>query len=99
MCHFNTVHFHIALWNWSAVSQLEMQHQVPLCFVCQVFVQHQALCRIEGLRPIGVSEGLAVCQRLGACRLLLLEPSHVGVLQHIRLNVSQDDIFYALKAD
>uniref|UniRef100_A0AAX7VG23 Origin recognition complex subunit 1 n=1 Tax=Astatotilapia calliptera TaxID=8154 RepID=A0AAX7VG23_ASTCA len=65
----------------------------------QVFVQHQALCRIEGLRPIGVSEGLAVCQRLGACRLLLLEPSHLGVLQHIRLNVSQDDIFYALKAD
>uniref|UniRef100_A0A3Q4GEH5 Origin recognition complex subunit 1 n=1 Tax=Neolamprologus brichardi TaxID=32507 RepID=A0A3Q4GEH5_NEOBR len=65
----------------------------------QVFVQHQALCRIEGLRPIGVSEGLAVCQHLGACRLLLLEPSHLGVLQRIRLNVSQDDIFYALKAD
>uniref|UniRef100_A0A669F1D4 Origin recognition complex subunit 1 n=1 Tax=Oreochromis niloticus TaxID=8128 RepID=A0A669F1D4_ORENI len=65
----------------------------------QVFVQHQALCRIEGLKPIGVSEGLAVCQRLGACRLLLLEPSHLGVLQRIRLNVSQDDIFYALKAD
>ncbi|KAL3976917.1 guanylate cyclase soluble subunit alpha [Sarotherodon galilaeus] len=65
----------------------------------QVFVQHQALCRIEGLQPLSVSEGLAVCQHLGACRLLLLEPSHLGVLQRIRLNVSQDDIFYALKAD
>ncbi|XP_026179623.1 origin recognition complex subunit 1 isoform X2 [Mastacembelus armatus] len=65
----------------------------------QVFVQHQALCRVEGLQPIGVSEGLAVCQRLGACRLLLLEPSRLGVLQRVRLNVSQDDVLYALKAD
>ncbi|XP_043985232.1 origin recognition complex subunit 1 isoform X2 [Gambusia affinis] len=65
----------------------------------QVLVQHQALCRVEGLRPVGVSEGLAVCQRLGACRLLLLEPSRLGVLQRVRLNVSQDDVLFALKAD
>uniref|UniRef100_A0A4W5KLK0 Origin recognition complex subunit 1 n=1 Tax=Hucho hucho TaxID=62062 RepID=A0A4W5KLK0_9TELE len=65
----------------------------------QVFVQHQALCRVEGLQPISVSEGLAVCQRLGACRLLLLEASRLDVLQRVRLNVSQDDVLYALKAD
>ncbi|KAM9410671.1 origin recognition complex subunit 1 isoform 2-T2 [Pholidichthys leucotaenia] len=65
----------------------------------QVFVQHQDLCRVEGLQPINVSEGLAVCQRLGACRLLLLESSRLGVLQRIRLNVSEDDILFALKAD
>ncbi|XP_070765430.1 origin recognition complex subunit 1 [Enoplosus armatus] len=65
----------------------------------QVFVQHQALCRVEGLQPISVSEGLAVCQRLGACRLLLLEPSRLGVLQRVRINVSQDDVLYSLKAD
>ncbi|KAM4549390.1 origin recognition complex subunit 1 isoform 2-T2 [Odontesthes bonariensis] len=65
----------------------------------QVFVQHRALCRVEGLQPVGVSEGLAVCQRLGACRLLLLESSRLGVLQRVRLNVSQDDVLFALKAD
>ncbi|XP_015254707.1 PREDICTED: origin recognition complex subunit 1 [Cyprinodon variegatus] len=65
----------------------------------QVLVQHQALCRVEGLQPVSVSEGLAVCRRLGACRLLLLEPSRLGVLQRIRLNVSQDDVLFALKAD
>ncbi|XP_047442041.1 origin recognition complex subunit 1 isoform X2 [Mugil cephalus] len=65
----------------------------------QVFVQHQALCRVEGLQPVGVSEGLTVCQRLGSCRLLLLESSRLDVLQRIRLNVSQDDVLYALKAD
>lgn len=65
----------------------------------QVLVQHQALCRVEGLQPVGVSEGLAVCQRLGACRLLLLESSRLGLLMRVRLNVSQDDVLYALKAD
>lgn len=67
--------------------------------VVQVLVQHQALCRVEGLQPVGVSEGLAVCQRLGACRLLLLESSRLGLLMRVRLNVSQDDVLYALKAD
>lgn len=61
-------------------------------------MQHQALSRVEGLQPISVSEGLAMCQRLGACRLLLLEASHLDMLQRVRLNVSQDDVLYALKA-
>ncbi|XP_077450878.1 origin recognition complex subunit 1 isoform X2 [Stigmatopora argus] len=65
----------------------------------QVFMQLQALCRVDGLQPITVSEALAICHRLGACRLLLLETSRLGILQHVRLNVSQDDIFYALKSD
>ncbi|XP_049588075.1 origin recognition complex subunit 1 isoform X1 [Syngnathus scovelli] len=65
----------------------------------QVLIQHQALCRVEGLQSTGVSEVLAVCQRLGACRLLLLETSRLGILQRIRLNVSQDDVLYALKSD
>lgn len=63
----------------------------------QVFVQHRTLSRVEGLQPISVSEGLAVCQRLGACRLLLLEASRLDMLQRVRLNVSQDDVLYALK--
>ncbi|KAM9832070.1 origin recognition complex subunit 1 [Neosynchiropus ocellatus] len=65
----------------------------------QVLVQHQALCRVEGLQPVNASEALAVCQRLGACRLLLLESSRLDVAQRVRLNVSQDDVLYALKAD
>ncbi|XP_063057313.1 origin recognition complex subunit 1 isoform X2 [Engraulis encrasicolus] len=65
----------------------------------QVYVQHQALCRIEGLGPITVPESMAVCQRLGACRLLLVESSRLDILLRVRLNVSQDDVLYALKAD
>ncbi|KAF7648089.1 hypothetical protein LDENG_00162130 [Lucifuga dentata] len=65
----------------------------------QVLVQQRALSRVEGLRPLGVSEALAACRRLGACRLLLLESSRMGILQRVRLNVSQDDVLYALKAE
>lgn len=75
-------------------------NDASVCPAChQVLVQHQALCRVEGLQPITVSEGLAVCRRLGACRLLLLESSRQGALQRVRLNVSQDDVLYALKAE
>uniref|UniRef100_A0A672N0C9 Origin recognition complex subunit 1 n=1 Tax=Sinocyclocheilus grahami TaxID=75366 RepID=A0A672N0C9_SINGR len=57
----------------------------------QVFVQHQALCRVEGLQPVNVSEGLTVCQRLGSCRLLLLEGSRLDLFLRIRLNLRSHD--------
>ncbi|RXN00684.1 Origin recognition complex subunit 1, partial [Acipenser ruthenus] len=63
----------------------------------QVFRQHLALCRVEGLSPVCMSEGLTTCLRLGACRLLLLESSHRDLHLRVRLNVSQDDVLYALK--
>ncbi|XP_074077540.1 origin recognition complex subunit 1 [Macrotis lagotis] len=65
----------------------------------QVYRQHVALCRIEGLPHPTVSETMAVCSRLGSCRLLLVEPSKNDLLLRVRLNVSQDDVLYALKED
>uniref|UniRef100_A0A8C4S274 Origin recognition complex subunit 1 n=1 Tax=Erpetoichthys calabaricus TaxID=27687 RepID=A0A8C4S274_ERPCA len=65
----------------------------------QVFQQHLALCRVEGVKPLCMSEGLAVCQRLGACRLLLIENSKNDLHLRVRLNVSQDDVLYALKEE
>ncbi|XP_078526743.1 origin recognition complex subunit 1 [Lissotriton helveticus] len=65
----------------------------------QVYHQLVALCRIEGLPPPTMSEAMAVCLRLGACRLLLVEPSKNDLLLRVRLNVSQDDIMYALKVE
>lgn len=65
----------------------------------QVYHQLVALCRIEGLQPRTMSEVMAVCLRLGACRLLLVEPSKNDLLLRVRLNVSQDDIMYALKVE
>ncbi|KAK2504390.1 hypothetical protein MC885_003144 [Smutsia gigantea] len=65
----------------------------------QVYRQHVALCRMEGLPYPTMSETMAVCSHLGSCRLLLVEPSRNDLLLRVRLNVSQDDVLYALKEE
>ncbi|OCT85017.1 hypothetical protein XELAEV_18023178mg [Xenopus laevis] len=65
----------------------------------QIYRQHVALCRIEGLQPPQMSETMAVCHRLGASRLLLVESSRNDLHLRVRINVSQDDIMYALKEE
>ncbi|NWW72853.1 ORC1 protein, partial [Climacteris rufus] len=67
--------------------------------VQQVFRQHVALCRMEGLQSPTVSEVLAICCRLGACRLLLLEASDKYLHGRVRLNLSQDDVVFALREE
>ncbi|XP_074732154.1 origin recognition complex subunit 1 isoform X2 [Strix uralensis] len=65
--------------------------------VQQVYHQHIALCRIEGMQSPTISEIMAICSRLGACRLLLVESSNKYLHMQVRLNISQDDVMYALK--
>uniref|UniRef100_A0A670I8D3 Origin recognition complex subunit 1 n=1 Tax=Podarcis muralis TaxID=64176 RepID=A0A670I8D3_PODMU len=67
--------------------------------VQQIFHQHVALCRIEGLQTPTVSDALAVVSRLSAYRLLLTDFNSKYIHMRVRLNVSQDDIMYALKED
>ncbi|XP_008938881.1 PREDICTED: origin recognition complex subunit 1 [Merops nubicus] len=67
--------------------------------VQQVYHQHTALCRVEGMRSPTVSEIMAISFRLGACRLLLVESSNKYLHMRVRLNISQDDVTYALKEE
>ncbi|NXF82927.1 ORC1 protein, partial [Sclerurus mexicanus] len=67
--------------------------------VQQVYHQHMALCRMEGMPSPSVSEMMAICSRLGACRLLLLEASSKYLHMRVRLNLSQDDVMYALREE
>ncbi|KAL1776566.1 origin recognition complex subunit 1 [Sigmodon hispidus] len=65
----------------------------------QIYSQHVALCRMEGLPYPTMSETMAVCSQLGSCRILLVESSRNDLLLRVRLNVSQDDVLYALKEE
>ncbi|NXM47982.1 ORC1 protein, partial [Gymnorhina tibicen] len=67
--------------------------------VQQVYHHHVALCRMEGLQSPTVSEIMAICSRLGACRLLLVEASNNYLHMRVRLNLSQDDVMYALREE
>ncbi|NWV17374.1 ORC1 protein, partial [Origma solitaria] len=67
--------------------------------VQQIYQHHVALCRVEGLQSPTVSEIMAICSRLGACRLLLVEASNKYLHVRVRLNLSQDDVMYALREE
>ncbi|XP_032624311.1 origin recognition complex subunit 1 isoform X3 [Chelonoidis abingdonii] len=67
--------------------------------VQQIYHQHVALCRIEGLQIPTVSEIMAICSRLGACHFLLVESNNKYLHMRVRLNISQDDVMYALKQE
>ncbi|NXH30673.1 ORC1 protein, partial [Myiagra hebetior] len=67
--------------------------------VQQIYQHHVALCRVEGLQSPTVSEIMAICSRLGACRLLLAEASNKYLHMRVRLNLSQDDVMYALREE
>ncbi|XP_013420739.1 origin recognition complex subunit 1 isoform X2 [Lingula anatina] len=63
----------------------------------KIFRQHIALCRFEGITPPTASEVASICSRLGSYRLLLVESGRNDLHQRVRLNVSQDDVAYALR--
>ncbi|XP_059709802.1 origin recognition complex subunit 1 isoform X2 [Haemorhous mexicanus] len=67
--------------------------------VQQIYHHYVALCRVEGLQSPTVSEIMAICSRLGACRLLLVEASNKYLHMRVRLNLSQDDVLYALREE
>lgn len=48
---------------------------------------------------IALGRALRICSKLGAERLLICEHSRSDIFQKILLNVSMDDIHYALKVD
>ncbi|XP_076326086.1 origin recognition complex subunit 1 isoform X4 [Tachypleus tridentatus] len=76
----------------------EYQHSgLEEAIFSQIFKQHVALCRLEGIQPPTPSESAAVCSYLGSCRLLLVEDGQKDILQCVRLNMSVDDVNYALK--
>ncbi|XP_028404499.1 origin recognition complex subunit 1-like [Dendronephthya gigantea] len=63
-----------------------------------VYSQLVELCRLEGVSTPLSSLASAICSRLGATRLLLVDSGKCDIKQRIRLNVNKDDILFALKA-
>lgn len=52
---------------------------------------------IEGFQMVSTTIALSAVAKLGACRLILTDPKCRNIHQRIVLNVSPDDVFYALK--
>ncbi|KAK0177279.1 hypothetical protein PV328_001348 [Microctonus aethiopoides] len=61
-----------------------------------VYKQFDALCSFEGIKTPSITESLDICSRLSAKRLILSNDAKRDIQQKIFLNVSSDDIHFAL---
>ncbi|KAK3878974.1 hypothetical protein Pcinc_016418 [Petrolisthes cinctipes] len=63
----------------------------------RVLEQYISLCRFEGMEPCNASEILSSVNRLTSQRLVLTEHSRHDLTLRLRLNLSPDDVSYALQ--
>lgn len=58
-----------------------------------------SLCALNGFRTVTCTIALKAISRLSACRLLLVDSKTSDYDQNIILNVSPDDVYYALQEE
>lgn len=63
-----------------------------------VYSQFEAIASISGIKVPAPTRAVQICAKLGASRLLICEHSRMDTYMKILLNVSVDDIHYALQA-
>lgn len=68
------------------------------CFL-EVYRMLESLCALDGLKLMATTLVLAAISRLGAYRLLLTEQKGHEMQQKLILNVSPDDVHFALRKD
>lgn len=68
------------------------------CSFLGVYSQFEVLATFDGITVPNPGRAIAICSRLGASRLLICENSRNDIYQKILLNISADDVHYALQA-
>ncbi|RZC42601.1 origin recognition complex subunit 1 [Asbolus verrucosus] len=64
-----------------------------------VYKMLTSLCVLNGFNSVSCTTALRAVSKLGACRLLLIDQKCHDLDQRIILNVSPDDVYYALKEE
>ncbi|XP_046737987.1 origin recognition complex subunit 1 [Diprion similis] len=62
-----------------------------------IYSQLISLCSLEGLKVPTVTEAIIICAKLGASRLLICEHSRADIHQRVLLNISSDDVHFAMR--
>lgn len=62
-----------------------------------VYNQLEPLAALERMSILPTGQMLTICTRLHEMRLIICEPSRVELYRKILLNISADDIHYALQ--
>ncbi|XP_011701490.1 PREDICTED: origin recognition complex subunit 1 isoform X2 [Wasmannia auropunctata] len=67
-----------------------------VCFI-NVYRQFESLCSFDGYKTPNITQTLDICAKLGDYRLLICEYSGSDIHQKILLNISKDEMHYALQ--
>lgn len=59
----------------------------------------QSIASIDGFQTVSCTLALAAVSKLGVCRLLLTDQKFNDFHQKLILNVSADDVYYALRRE
>uniref|UniRef100_A0A182Q8K4 Origin recognition complex subunit 1 n=1 Tax=Anopheles farauti TaxID=69004 RepID=A0A182Q8K4_9DIPT len=68
------------------------------CNFLGVYAQFESLAAFSGISVPNPGRAMAICARLGASRLLICETGRNDIYQKILLNISTDDVHFALQA-
>ncbi|XP_055536896.1 origin recognition complex subunit 1 [Wyeomyia smithii] len=68
------------------------------CIFIRVYSQFESLAAFAGITVPNPGRAISICSRLGTSRLLICESSRNDIYQKILLNISSDDVYYALQA-
>uniref|UniRef100_A0A182N1Y5 Origin recognition complex subunit 1 n=1 Tax=Anopheles dirus TaxID=7168 RepID=A0A182N1Y5_9DIPT len=68
------------------------------CNFLGVYAQFESLAAFAGISVPNPGRAMAICSRLGASRLLICETGRNDIYQKILLNISTDDVHFALQA-
>ncbi|XP_058059448.1 origin recognition complex subunit 1 [Anopheles bellator] len=69
------------------------------CNFLGVYAQFETLAAFSGISVPNPGRAMMICAKLGASRLLICENSRNDIYQKILLNISSDDVHYALQAN
>jgi len=71
----------------------------PSCEYGGLCARHVAVCKMHSLDVPNATELASICVRLNISRLILLEGGVPERHQQVRLNVNEDDVAFAMRAD
>jgi len=83
----------------SSIFMEQKRTGAPSCEYGALCSRHVAVCKMHSLDIPNATELASICVRLNISRLILLEGGIPERHQQVRLNVSEDDVAFALRAD
>lgn len=80
-----------------AIATLYQKSGIEETNLNKIFDEHTILCKYDNVKSLNRTQLLNICCSLSSCKLILLEPSKNIYMQRVRLNMSADDVDFALK--